>query len=690
MVVSTCDGLPELEEQVRSIAAQVVDRPWRVVFVDDASRDGTAEFLATAVADLPHAELVERDRRGGKARALNEHLVGVGDVHLVLLDQDDVLAPGYLAAMAQALDERSFVAATADIDHLNAPVVADALRHLPDLATASVTLGGPEPVTVPVALGGALGVRSRALVEMGPLDPDVGACADVDMCIRLAAAGHALVRVPEAVLHYRLRASLRALARQRAGYGAGWEALFAKYRDRGLRSEPVGAALVAALRACASPDRARRIEGVARASFLVGRARARRPGRRAPARSATADDVGLVLVEPGAGSAAGHFMDAVAVLGAEADRRSIGATVVVPSGAVDDVADRLRGRAGVSTPRSGAPAARALEGLARATATGFRLGNRVVPRSAVPYQWLHVSRSLWEAAALRAGRAGGVAVVLTSNESLLGFTAVVSGRAHVRVVHDVTNHEGRVVRTLERMAVRGRDHVAVVATTPSVAADVTARFPDLDVAVQPFAVVEPDPVSPAERVDARRHLGFGDEPWVVLMGGWWPPKDAATVVEAIGRLDGEVGLLVAGDPLDDAVLDRLRRRPRARLHVIDRPVTAEERRRCYAAADATVVARTAGATKESGLVADAVRFAVPLVVTDHDPAVAEVLRPLPWATVVPAGDAAALAVALRDVATGPGDRPDAAAGAALGFPTAAQLLDRYLALGRSLRPLGDR
>jgi hypothetical protein len=49
------------------------------------------------------------------------------------------------------------------------------------------------------------------------------------------------------------------------------------------------------------------------------------------------------------------------------------------------------------------------------------------------------------------------------------------------------------------------------------------------------------------------------------------------------------------------------------------PVPEEDVRRVYAAADVTLVARHPGTGKESGLVVDAARLGVPLLVSGHDP-----------------------------------------------------------------------
>ncbi|MEU2354588.1 hypothetical protein ABZ599_16735 [Streptomyces misionensis] len=71
-------------------------------------------------------------------------------------------------------------------------------------------------------------------------------------------------------------------------------------------------------------------------------------------------------------------------------------------------------------------------------------------------------------------------------------------------------------------------------------------------------------------------------------------------------------------------------------------------------------------------VIDAVRLGVPLIVSDHDPHVAKTLAGREWVRLFPAGDGAALAGLLRDLAWSPLPRPALTTAAALGVPTAAE------------------
>jgi glycosyltransferase involved in cell wall biosynthesis len=95
----------------------------------------------------------------------------------------------------------------------------------------------------------------------------------------------------------------------------------------------------------------------------------------------------------------------------------------------------------------------------------------------------------------------------------------------------------------------------------------------------------------------------------------------------------------------------------------------------YAASDAALVARHPGVGKESGLVMDAARFGVPLIVSDHDAELTARLRGQHWALTFTAGDPASLAAALHTVVCQPPERPGPRAPGLLGMWTAEQQAD---------------
>jgi GT2 family glycosyltransferase len=204
------------------------------------------------------------------AFARNEGASDARGDHLVFLDADDAVAPGYIDAMHQALASSELVASRPETERLNAGWVArsrplgvdDGLNHSLDF--------------LPFAASACLGIRRRVFEALGGFS-DLRTCEDIDLCWRAQLAGHALSPAPGAVLHYRLRATVPAIARQAFGYGRSMPLLYRRFANDGMPRTSAAQASDAwstAIRRAVSGDRARRAEGV----YLLGLAAGRLAG----------------------------------------------------------------------------------------------------------------------------------------------------------------------------------------------------------------------------------------------------------------------------------------------------------------------------------------------------------------------------------------------------------------------------
>jgi len=296
----------------------------------------------------------------------------------------------------------------------------------------------------------------------------------------------------------------------------------------------------------------------------------------------------------------------------------------------------------------------------------------------LPYQVELVRRCLVEAACLRTVRrdraaTGATVVILTASEGLHAMAAALGGCAHLRFVHEVCTTEDLPLRLLGRLARRGQHRAGLLCPTEAVRQRAGARFPYLPTRVRTYAVDDGHRLTSAEIDSARSIFDIPEEATVVsLVGGWWQHKDIAVIDSALALLRSPLHLLVAGEPVDHAILVRWRHLPQVRLRVEPGSLPEASLRLVYAAANASLVTRRVGVGKESGLVLDAARLGVALIVSDHDPHLTGQLTDHSWCRMFRAGDAAALAVALDRLAGDPPPRPPASAPKALGIPTAAE------------------
>ncbi|WP_098008694.1 glycosyltransferase [Streptomyces sp. sk226] len=391
----------------------------------------------------------------------------------------------------------------------------------------------------------------------------------------------------------------------------------------------------------------------------------------------------LVLIEPYANRLGGHHQRTLVAL-AQARPSSL---VISPHGIATEAVRALReadarlvtAPVGLAATALGA-VSRLASGLSSAGQRVFRSRRWPGGLRRVPHQITLIARCLTEASALRSARrlesGADAVVILTASEALHGAAALLGGQPHLRFVHEAVTAEDTVVRLLGRLARRGEQQVVAVYPTQAVGDQFATAFADLPAVVGAFAVDDGRRLNDAERDGGRAAFDIPvSEAVVCLVGGWWPYKDVTVVDAALDRLKEPLHLVVTGSQLDEAVLERWRSLPDLRVHIVPGPVSDAVLRLVYAAADAALVTRRPGTGKESGLVMDAARLGIPLIVSEHDGALTTRLHGQPWALTFSAGDPDALADALHTVIRQPPPLPGPAAPGLLGMRSAAEQAD---------------
>ena len=186
--------------QLSALAAQEWERPWEVLVVDNGSDDGSVAVVESFRGRVPGLRVVDASEKRSQAHALN---VGVHEARadaVAFCDADDEVAPGWVAAMGDALLEHELVGCAADGAKLNEPWVRDVRVLDPDEASRLWF-----PPYLPFAGSGGLGVHRRIHEQAGGFDESMPVLFDVDFCVRAQQLGAGFSHVSEAVIHYRFR-----------------------------------------------------------------------------------------------------------------------------------------------------------------------------------------------------------------------------------------------------------------------------------------------------------------------------------------------------------------------------------------------------------------------------------------------------------------------------------------------------
>jgi glycosyltransferase involved in cell wall biosynthesis len=225
VVVPALNAAATIGTQLDALAAQEWSEPWEVLVVDNGSTDGTAAAAEAYRDRLPGLRVVEVAERG-QAKALNRGVAEARAEAVAFCDADDQVAPGWVAAMGEALAEHEFVAGRPDDELLNEPWQRAARTSQPADRSPTV-LFLPH---VPYAGSNVIGLRRATHERLGGFDESMQALFDVDLSIRAAEQGIRLRFVPEAVVYYGYRDTWRGIFDQARSYGQANVFLQRKHR----------------------------------------------------------------------------------------------------------------------------------------------------------------------------------------------------------------------------------------------------------------------------------------------------------------------------------------------------------------------------------------------------------------------------------------------------------------------------
>jgi GT2 family glycosyltransferase len=231
VILPVYNGAGTLDQQLEALAAQEPGRPWELIVADNGSTDESRDVATSWKSRIPCLRLVDASCRRGGAAARNLGAASASGRYLLFCDQDDVVQPGWLEAMARALDDHDLVAGRNDFEALNRPAWAvdrDGQRRR----------RGPSRFDfygyLPYGLGCNLGVSRPAFDAVDGFDEAIMSANDLDLCWRLQLAGYPLHVESAAVVAKRGRLVGGAIWRQHFTYGLDDPKLYRRFRAHGM------------------------------------------------------------------------------------------------------------------------------------------------------------------------------------------------------------------------------------------------------------------------------------------------------------------------------------------------------------------------------------------------------------------------------------------------------------------------
>lgn len=226
VVIALFNAAEHIEAQLRALTRQRTSVAWELILADNGSTDGTLELVHRLAPMIPAPlRVIDASARRGTAFARNTGAHAAAGEWLLFTDQDDVVGDAWIEEMVSALRLNPFVGGRREFRLLNTDEVASWRRWTAD---TELPLMGDRPY----AIGCNFGCRASAFTASGGFNEAfLGGGEDVDLSLRLHAAGMPAVFAERAVVHYRLRDDPRQAVRQLWGYGRATALIYVHHRD---------------------------------------------------------------------------------------------------------------------------------------------------------------------------------------------------------------------------------------------------------------------------------------------------------------------------------------------------------------------------------------------------------------------------------------------------------------------------
>ena len=243
IIIVTFNNLDLNRLCLESLYARTEWPNFEVIVVDNASTDGTPEYLLAAEKSFPNLRVILNDKNLGFAAANNIGLRQATGDYLVLLNNDTVPTRGWLSALIRHLHADTRIGLIGPVTNAiaNEAKVDVGYGQLDDLHTWAASFirdNDGQLFPIPMLAMFCVAMRREVFERVGLLDErfEVGMFEDDDYCRRVRACGYELRCARDSFVHHWQLASFRLLGED--NYHRVYEENKLKYERKWNRRQP--------------------------------------------------------------------------------------------------------------------------------------------------------------------------------------------------------------------------------------------------------------------------------------------------------------------------------------------------------------------------------------------------------------------------------------------------------------------
>lgn len=228
VVIPCYNAADTICEQLDAFVNQDWSEPWEIIVADNGSTDATIDIVEQYQEILPNLRIVDASKKKGPSHARNVGANAAKGEALAFCDADDVVEPGWVAAMGIALSRYDFVGGWDKYLKLNkAWLVKSYQKENGD----GVAFHHPY---FPYKGAGNLGIKRSIHQSIGGFDENMEFHEDCDYCWRIQLTGVKLHEEANAIIQIRLRPDIRSVMRREYRWGFYEVLLYKRHQPFGL------------------------------------------------------------------------------------------------------------------------------------------------------------------------------------------------------------------------------------------------------------------------------------------------------------------------------------------------------------------------------------------------------------------------------------------------------------------------